>query len=692
MSEHAQAITSTNTPAENVTASHLSGRWLTIARLGWLIMAAIAVVILVTSLPGYAQRFAGADEHIGSSQIFATLSMLASLASALLSLSLSTMLFRRRFADPAAAALSFFLLVYAVVMAGPLEAWTAYWLDDTNVAIIAQTVLMSLPMMALFLLFPNGRFVPGWTRWVFVLAIPWSVSLLLPFTNDAAFLAGWPLLAIVLLFIWYVSFLIIGLYAQIYRYRHVSSPAERQQTKWVMFGFVLWISYVLISTGPYIYLNSLPPGAPEPWWLGASVFGWFLALNIIPVSLTVAITRYRLWDIDLVINRTLLVGALTVSIVLLYVLVVGTASILFQAQGNWLIALAATGLVAILFQPLRVRLQRTVNRLVYGQRDEPFEVLSHLGQQLESTLSPDLVYPTIVQTVAETLKLPYVEIAVPEGAEFHTVESYGKPSEGLAIYPLTHQGEVVGQLRVAQRAANEEFSEADDRLLRSIAQQAGTAVHAVHLTTALQDSRRDLVTAREEERRRLRRDLHDGLGPQLASHSLGLEAALKLMDSDPQAAKELLQALSGQTQDAVQDVRQLVYGLRPPALDELGLVGALRESSRPYEQQGLDIDFLLPQELPDLPAAVEVAAYRIIQEGLTNVARHAAAQHCQVRLAVVHNQLEIKIKDDGRGLAPDTQPGVGLLSMRERANELNGRCHIVSSPGGGTRVFVQLPL
>jgi len=588
--------------------------------------------------------------------------------------------------------LSFFLLVYAIVMAGPLEAWSSYWLDDSNIAIIAQTVLMSLPMMALFLLFPNGRFVPDWTRWVFLLAIPWTVSLLLPFTSDDAFMANWSMIAIVLLFLWYVSFLIIGLYAQVYRYRHVSSSAERQQTKWVMFGFVLWISYVLLSTGPYIYLNTLPPGAPQPWWLGASVLGWFLALSIIPVSLTIAITRYHLWDIDLVINRTLLVGALTVSIIFLYVLIVGAAGILFQAQSNWLIALAATGLVAVLFHPLRVRLQRGINRLVYGQRDEPFEVLAHLGQQLEGTLSPEFVYPTIVETVAQTLKLPYVEIAVPDDAEFKTIESYGKPHDDLVTYRLTHQGEVVGQLCVARRKPNEELSEADDRLLHSIAQQAGTAVHAVHLTTALQDSRHDLVMAREEERRRLRRDLHDGLGPQLASQTLGLDAALKLMDSDPQAAKELLQALSSQNQDAVKDIRQLVYGLRPPALDELGLIGALREGSRPYEQQGLMIDFDLPQDLPDLPAAVEVAAYRIIQEALINVARHAQAKTCHVRLIVVHNQLEIAIKDDGRGLPSDYQPGVGLLSMRERAAELNGRCLVESPVSGGTRVFVQLPL
>jgi signal transduction histidine kinase len=698
MSEHAQSIIGTNSSAEGTADPQLSGKWLTVARVGWLILALVALFILVTSLPGYALRLSGQAGHVWvdnrstSAAVFAALSVLASLASALLSLGLAAMLFRRRFEDPTAAALSFFLLLYGVVMAGPLEAWSIYWTDNLDFAITMQTLLMSLPMMAFFLLFPNGRFVPAWTRWVFLLTIPWSLSLLLPLINDAAFFTSLSMIQAGLLTLWYVSFLVIGLYAQIYRYRRISSPVERQQTKWILFGFSLWITYAIFSTGPYLYISNMPPGAPIPWWVPVSSFAWFLALSIIPISMTIAITRYHLWDIDLVINRTLLVGALTVSIIGLYVLIVGAVGMLFQTQGNWLIALAATGLVAVLFQPLRERLQRGVNQLVYGQRDEPFEVLAHLGQQLEGTLSPELVYPTIVETVAQTLKLPYAEIAVPEDAEFKTVESYGRPGGDLVIYPLTHQGEVVGQLRVARRTSNEDFTAADDRLLRSIAQQAGTAVHAVHLTTALQESRHNLVTAREEERRRLRRDLHDGLGPQLASQTLGLDAALKLMDRDPQAAKELLQALSSQNQDAVKDIRQLVYGLRPPALDELGLIEALRESTLPYEQQGLKIDFDVPQSLPDLPAAVEVAAYRIIQEGLTNVARHARAEICRVHLAVEDSLLEIEIKDDGRGLPPDNQPGVGLLSMRERAAELNGRCLVESPAGGGTRVFVQLPL
>ncbi|MDX1417201.1 MAG: GAF domain-containing sensor histidine kinase [Candidatus Promineifilaceae bacterium] len=677
---------------------HLKGKWLLLARMGWIILALCALAIFISSLPGYARDFVDFFTHTFSETqpagivVFAVVSALASLASALISFTLSTVLFRSRFEEPVAASLAFYLLIYSVVMAGPLEAWNSYWYGSTNLAEIAQTALLAFPTLALLFLFPNGRFVPAWTRWVLLLAIPWNISLIVVPVYDQNYmstLSGWQLF---LLAVWYLSFIFIGLYAQFFRYRHISTRSEKQQTKWVIFGFTLWLLYIMISTYPYFYLNTIPPDTPVPWWAPAAGFGWFLALNIVPLTLTISVTRYKLWDIDVVINRALLVGMLTISIITLYVLIVGAAGIFFQTQGNWLVALAATGLVAVLFHPLRLRLQRWANRLVYGQRDEPFEVLSRLGQQLEGSISPELVYPTIVSTVAQTLKLPYAEIATAEDDRFATAESYGKPSRDLVTYPLTHQGETVGELRVARRSPNEDFAAADDRLLQSIARQAGSAVHAAQLTTALQHSRRELVSAREEERRRLRRDLHDGLGPQLASQTLGLDAALKLIDNDPQAAKELLRSLRSQSQGGVQDIRRLVYGLRPPALDELGLVGALRESTQPYQQQGLQIDFQLPKELPDLPAAVEVAAYRIVQEAITNVARHARATFCQVHLSLENNYLLLQVEDNGQGLPADYQPGIGLLSMQERSAELNGRFHIESTPGGGTQIKVKLPL
>jgi signal transduction histidine kinase len=215
----------------------------------------------------------------------------------------------------------------------------------------------------------------------------------------------------------------------------------------------------------------------------------------------------------------------------------------------------------------------------------------------------------------------------------------------------------------------------------------------VQLTAALQQSRQQLVTAREEERRRLRRDLHDGLGPQLASQTLTLNAIGKLLERDPAKARELLDHLQTQSQAAIEDIRRLVYALRPPALDELGLVEALREGARQYAQAGGCVEITTdPHPLPTLPAAIEVAVYRIAQEAITNVIRHTSAKRCGVAVTVQDHHLDLNISDDGPGFPPNVHFGVGLTSMRERAEELGGQLGFDNQPSGGARVQVWLPL
>jgi signal transduction histidine kinase len=270
--------------------------------------------------------------------------------------------------------------------------------------------------------------------------------------------------------------------------------------------------------------------------------------------------------------------------------------------------------------------------------------------------------------------------------------------------------EEMGRLVISPRAPGEGFSDADRRLLEDLARQAEVAVHAVRLTADLQSSRERLVTTREEERRRLRRDLHDGLGPTLASLVLKLDAARKMVRPKPADAEEMLSHLKNQTQDTVGDVRRLVYGLRPPALDDLGLVAAIRQQARGHdfvdglsrktENEAAAVDgkascsIDAPDDLPLLPAAVEVAVYRIAQEALTNVARHARARRCRVRISVdrAGGALTLEVRDDGVGLAEGRRAGVGLSPMRERAEELGGRCEVEPDPEGGTRVLARLPL
>jgi two-component system, NarL family, sensor kinase len=267
----------------------------------------------------------------------------------------------------------------------------------------------------------------------------------------------------------------------------------------------------------------------------------------------------------------------------------------------------------------------------------------------------------------------------------------------LVAFPLVAQRETVGRLLVGTRAPVEQLRPDDERLLADLARQAGPAAHAVALRRVLDASRADLATTREEERRRLRRDLHDGLGPTLAGLTLGLDTALALAAGQAEQ-RELLGRLKAETQRAVTDVRRIVYGLRPPALDELGLAGALREEVRRLqcEAPGLMVTLTAGGGLARLPAAVGVACYRIVGEALTNVARHGRASCCSVRVELAAappgHGLRVEVRDDGVGLPDVWRAGVGIMSMRERAAELGGTLVIEPSGQGGTRVAALLPV
>jgi signal transduction histidine kinase len=332
-----------------------------------------------------------------------------------------------------------------------------------------------------------------------------------------------------------------------------------------------------------------------------------------------------------------------------------------------------------------------------------------IGVRLEATSALESVLPTIAETIAQALKLPYAAILLKEGEGFRTAAAYGSPTGEPEALPLMYQREEIGRLVIAARAPGEEFSPADRRLLEDLARQAEVAVHAVRLTSDLQRSRERLVATREEERRRLRRDLHDGFGPTLASLALGLNVSRKLMASNElQGADEVLARLEQETEGTVADVRRLIYGLRPPALDDLGLIAAIRQQaesqgmvsapidtrSDEYRENELVFRMEAREELPPLPAAMEVACYRIIQEALTNVARHARAKTCYVRLSVdeATDALQLEVTDDGVGIPEGRHAGVGLSSMRERAVELGGICDVKPIPTDGTRVLVRLPL
>lgn len=565
-----------------------------------------------------------------------------------------------------------------------------------------------LPLTFVFLLFPDGH-LPS-PRWRFV---GWSagVGLLLLTFGLAAHpgpVSEWGTTANpygiagaedVLNFIINVGSVLtlIGavgsILAVIVRYRR-SRGVIRAQMKWLAFAAVTVLVLSILTVPLWVSGNLSESLAMELSIILANVMTLSIA-----VAATVAIVSHRLYDIDVIINRTLVYTIMTGVVLLIYAVVVGAVGLLFERQANGFVAILATALVAILFQPIHSRLQQGVNRLLYGQRDEPFEVLVQLGQRLEQMITPDAVYPALVETVARAMRLPYAAIDVRQDGKWRIVESFGRAIDDLIDYDLTYQGQVVGRLRVARRSPDEAFSFTDERLLQNIARQAGAAVHDAQLTIDLQRSRQQIVAGREEERRRLRRDLHDGLGPSLASLLLEARVLRRLVSEDPPAAEALAEEMQGDIRATIDDIRRVVNELRPPALDDLGLIPAItfmaakisRSNGQAANDAGLHVDVLAPEVLPPLSAAVEVAAYRIVQEALTNVVHHAHARCATVRLWI-DRELHLEVKDDGVGINGSRNGGLGLQSMRERAAELGGDCTVRRGLDGGTVVRANLPI
>ena len=455
---------------------------------------------------------------------------------------------------------------------------------------------------------------------------------------------------------------------------------ERQQLKW--FFAVLPLAAVSIIAA---FIDS---GGLVNVVLGA------LAGVLMPVAIGIAVLRYRLYEIDILLRRAVLYGLLTAGVAAVYLAGVAVAEQVFgRRAGGVAVQVVATAVAAAALFPLRDRVQRQVDRLFYGDRGVPHEALARLARRVEESAGTESALDSVVKTIAESLRLPYVslELRLGDGWRQAAVYSRGLPPE-VTVFPLISQRETVGRLVVGTRSRGERLSPDDEQLLADLARQAGPATHAVALRQALDESRVGLVTAREEERRRLRRDLHDGLGPTLAGLTLGLDTARARSAGQPEL-QELLSRLKAETQRAVTDVRRIVYGLRPPTLDEFGLVGSLREEivRLRHETPDLTVTLEAPDEnLADLPAAVEVACYRIVTEALTNVTRHAHATRCSVRIHLNHG-LDVSVDDDGVGLPEGWRTGVGIASMRERVTELGGTLTIEPCLPHGTRITACLP-
>lgn len=560
------------------------------------------------------------------------------------------------------------------------------------------TALLPVTVAALLFLFPTGRFLDG--RWGTAGRVSLAGMVLLCGTYvivpASAFGPGQPLppgvdpdpttlhllepiapaLPPVLLTGQLVA-IVVAMAAAVVRYRRTRG-VDRDRMRWLLWGVVAMalsiVGGVLIDFGPL-----------ELVWI-------LLAFGLPPVAMTVAVLDPHLVPINDLLGRTVVYGGLAAIILAVDLAVVaGLTAALGGALGQPEVVATVLLLSATLYGPLRSRLWRWVRRTVLGERDQPYDVVAGLAATLETAQEGAGQLAAVADAVAAAFGVGFVSIEVERGDGERLVTTHGTRPGRTRTLPISYRGAQVGRLVLPAHGLRSRLSRRDQRLLGDLVRHAATVARTSRLADELQDSRERLVLAREEERRRIRRDLHDGLGPALSGVVFRLESARLLLDRDPAAAGAQLAATTGQVQEVVADIRRLVHDLRPPALDDRGLVGALRQQAETVRTAVLAVE-VVADDLGTLPAAVEVAAYRIAGEALTNVARHASASCCRIRLAEQAAELLVEVRDDGVGIPDDVQAGVGLLSLRERAAELGGRSEVTNAADGGTLVRAWLPL
>jgi signal transduction histidine kinase len=532
-------------------------------------------------------------------------------------------------------------------------------------------ITLCLPLA--LLLFPTGRMPsPRWRWLLWVGVVGGTVAAIGQVTAPSGFGIN-PWIALPnhdqLSWLWQLAewvvdaIYLVSLVALVVRYRR-GDEKLRRQLLWLVLSLTIAI-VVQAVWGPLVD--------------GLAVLN-LLSIALVPISMTIAVLRYQLLDIRLVLSRTVLYLVLSALVLGVYLGLVAVAGLVLADPGRGTAAVI-TLLIAVGFNPVRVRLQRLVDRALYGDRVDPVRVVSRIGEQLAGGDERD-----VLRAVADALRLPYAAVLV-DGVEWAAYGTAPVVTESIA---LEYRGLTVGRLVIGVRAGEAALARADRTALELLAAPLAVAARATRLSEELQRSREEIVSSREEERRRLRRDLHDGLGTALTGIAFQADAARNLVRSDPVRAEELLASLRNGAGEAIGDVRRLVYALRPPSLDELGLVGAIRRLVDRLDSGATSVTLSAPDTLPELPAAVEVAAYRIVLEALTNATRHARARTIEVTVRAVDDELEITVDDDGDATA-SWQPGVGMVAMRERTAELGGSLFAGPQATGG-RVRACLPI
>ena len=534
----------------------------------------------------------------------------------------------------------------------------------------------------LLLLFPDGRLPsPGWrpVAWgVLGLAMATLVAAMLrPGRIDVSEHVDNPLgiasaewLRVVLLVGAFGTLLpgaTIGVFASLVRSRRVVG-VRRVQLQWLMLGGIGLVSLLSVS----LMLRDTT--------LSDAVFG--VALACPAFGIAIAMLRHRLFDVAFVINRTIVYAVLSALTAALYgATVLGIGHMAPGSPGG---VLAVAG-VALLAASGRGAVQAAVDRWLFGHRHDPYAVLARVGRHVAPASEPVDALQRLVEALARALRLPYVAF------HGHVSAVSGEPVAGWRSVPAHALGQSMGELRVGLRRAHERWTPEEQAAVEEVATRAATLAYAAGLVADVAESRARIVTAREEERRRIRADLHDGVGPVLAGTAHQLDSlARKLAARGDGDLADRASAVRDRLRQAVTDVRGVVHGLRPPILDQLGLAGAMRDLVAGYETPHCAVS--LGEGLDRLSAAVEVAAYTIAAEAVSNAIRHSAAGELRLGAGVrADGTLVVEIRDNGCGLPARPHAGVGLGSMGERAVEVGGRLYVRPAEGGGTVVRAELP-
>ena len=585
--------------------------------------------------------------------------------------------------------------------AGPLPLGTlAAWVAN----LILGSHLLFLVIGLLLLLFPDGRLPsPRW-RWLLwygafvygVLAVTaalWSADVtgifprrtlpsLLPGQSAAQAVAA-PFLAIQLTV---VAACVVAL---IMRFRRARGD-ERQQLRWFAYTVTVVIVAVVISI--------------------VVIFGngrYSLALfSLIPIPIAVAVLKYRLYDLDLVISKTIVFGTLAVFITAIYAATVAGAGALAGRRGSLALAAVAAAVIAVAFQPLRERVQHLANRIVYGRRATPYEVLAEFSGRMADAYATEEVPRRMAQILAQGTGAQTAEVWLALGAELH--RAAGWPGEttapaslpfssagGLPLVPgadravpVLHRGQLLGALTVRMPPGSP-LTAAQDKLIRDLAGQAGLVLRNARLIEELRGSRQRLVTAQDSERRRIERNIHDGAQQQLVALAVHLRLADSLIDEDPAQAHSALRDLQAQAGEAARDLRELAHGIYPPLLADRGLPDALAAQARRSPVPVITETRSVGRYSPDIEAAV----YFCCLEALQNVTKYAGAASARLRVSAVNSHLSFEVTDDGLGFDPAaTAAGTGLQGMADRVEALGGSIEIRSLPGQGTTIAGRIPV